>query len=129
MSPDEQPVQPQSAETAQEPEPAVGQSIEDISPEPPNEAETLAEQEEAPPPSTVHPAAAAGSTLEDEALVAGRKEHGEYFIGMWDVKPNFGCPYCYYSTIESNGDVEIHVLTQIETGDLRHMAALQLKGE
>lgn len=106
----------------------------DISPEPPNEEEVLAEEEETPSPSTVHPSAAAGTTEEDEEVVNGRKEYGEYFIGMWSDLPNFGCPYCPFSVLGSrhepttgNGEVELHVLTQIDSGEPRHLAALTLK--
>jgi hypothetical protein len=132
LSPDEQPVQPEAVETDQ-PEPTVtqGTTTEDISPEPPTEDELLAEEEEAPAPSTIHPSAPAGTTNEDEDLAAGREEHGEYFIGLWNGIPNFGCPYCSFSTIEQggNGLVELHTLAMIDSGELKHMAALQLKGE
>lgn len=142
MSPDEQPVITQGESPAEAdarlaagtPDPVVAAtldqptSIDDVSPEPPNADELLAEEEEAPPPSTVHPAAAAGTTPEDKALAAGRDEYGEYFIGMWGEHPNFGCPYCAYAVLDRNGEVELHVLSMIETGNLAHMAALQLKG-
>lgn len=109
---------------AQEPTPPA---VIDDSPEPPNVFEDLAEEEEVPPPSEVHPSAPAG-TVKDKDLEAGRKEHGEFFIGMWGDKPNFGCPYCSYSTL-NNGEVELHVLSMIDSGNLEHMAALQLQQE
>lgn len=133
MSPDEQPVQPEAAETSNDADINIlmTSSLDDISPEPPNEDEELAEQEEAPAPSTIHPSAAAGTTIDDEDLVNGREKHGEYFIGYWYDKPNFGCPYCPFSTVETggNGLTELHVLAMIEAGNMAHMAALQLKGE
>lgn len=118
------------AEPAPEAQPAEGNatSPDDISPEPPNDAEVLAEQEETPTPSTVHSAAPAGTT-EDDELKAGREKYGEFYIGMWGDRPNFGCPYCNYADISGNGFMELHVLAMIDSGDLRHMAALQLRGE
>lgn len=134
MSPDKQstPADEQEA-TANEaaatpPETTTAPSAVDVSPEPPNEAEVLAEQEEALPPSTVHSAAPAG-TVENDELKKGREEYGEYFIGMWGDLPNFGCPYCSYASIDGNGFVELHVLGSIDAGEIRHMAALQLRGE
>lgn len=134
MSSDETPSEPtlavvSSATPAPTPTevPTEALAANDTSTEPPNEHEELAVEEEALPPSLVHPSAAAGTT-EDSDLKAGREKYGQYFIGMWYHLPNFGCPYCAYSTIDSNGDVELHTLSMIDSGDLRHMAALNLEG-
>lgn len=97
-------------------------------PEPDSADEPNEEQdEEEPEASTVHPSAAAGTT--EETFAVGRAEHGQYFIGMWGEHPNFGCPFCSYASLDLAGDIELHILSMIESGDLNHMAALELKGE
>lgn len=74
---------------------------------------------EAPAPSSVHPAAAPGF---EEADV--NPEMGQFFIGMWYTKPNYGCPYCAYASIEGSGDVELHILSKIDSGDIKHRVYL-----
>lgn len=143
MSPDEQPVQPEAAErdnNEYQPVVATGgwmpnkaeqaPAAAEPAPAPATEEPAVEEdEEEALPPSTVHPSAPAGTTADDKDLVAGRKQYGEFFIGMWYDHPNFGCPYCPYSTVEQggNGLVELHTLAMIDSGDLPHRAALALK--
>lgn len=82
-------------------------------------------EEVLPDPSDVHPAA----SVEVRRATLDTSEYGKYFIGMWGPKPNFGCPYCPYASIEGEGDVELHILSKIDSGDLKHMAALELEGE
>lgn len=52
---------------------------------------------------------------------------GDYYIGMWGKLPNYGCPHCGFATLKGTGDVEIHILTMIEIGDLKHQKALEIK--
>lgn len=73
------------------------------------------------PPISNHPAAAAHASEEE---VAAAKEYGEFFIGLWGDKPNFGCPYCYYATIEGAGAVELHIMDKVNAGDIPHRESL-----
>lgn len=75
----------------------------------------------------IHPAAADGVTVE----VPDDPEE-KYFIGMWGDLRNYGCPYCPYATIGSgegdgNGTVELHILSKIDAGDIKHRAALVIE--
>ena len=54
-------------------------------------------------------------------------EPGEYYIGLWSGKPNYGCPYCGYATLDGSGSVEIHILSKIDQGNLKHLVALDTK--
>jgi hypothetical protein len=54
-------------------------------------------------------------------------EPGEYYIGLWSGLPNFGCPYCGYATLDGSGAVEIHILSKIDQGNLKHLVALDTK--
>lgn len=51
---------------------------------------------------------------------------GEYYVGLWSGKPNYGCPYCLFATLEGNGRVELHILEKIDQGSIRHQKALEL---
>ncbi len=109
-------------------DPAVVEGLKDRVPEPlpAPESETFDETDEAEglPPVSDHPAAAEVAT---EAEVEAAKTAGEYYIGLWYDKPNYGCPYCSFSTIEGSGAVELHILSEIDSGKLTHMAALEPK--
>lgn len=71
-------------------------------------------------PVAVHPAAAPGTPFP-------LAEPGAYYIGLWSGKPNYGCPYCGYATLEGSGAVELHILNKIDAGERRHQKALELK--
>lgn len=114
-TPDEQAVEEPlpEAEAAPESEPAA-------EPEPEGEAQdedVLDAPKEEPLRSTVHPAAPAGFTEAD-----ADPEMGQFFIGRWFGKPNYGCPYCTFSTLDGTGAVELHILSKIDSGDIKHRA-------
>jgi hypothetical protein len=52
---------------------------------------------------------------------------GEYYIGLWANYPNYGCPYCMYTTIEGSGAVELHILTRLDQGSVTHLKVLDIK--
>lgn len=84
-------------------------------------AEAQPEAEPEPEPAAkVHPAA--GS--EEPYPLA---DQGPYYIGLWSGKPNFGCPYCSFATLQGSGAVELHILEKIDQGNARHMPALNTK--
>lgn len=110
---------PPADEPEPEPEPVPEPEEEPNEPEsaPEPEDEDELEAEEAPLRSAVHPAAAATFTAEDVT-----PDKGQYFIGLWHGKDNFGCPYCSFSSIEGNSTVELHILSKIDSGDIAHRA-------
>lgn len=97
---------------------------EEGAPDPTNDtAETAATIETPAVEVRIHPAAAEG---ELPALPDGADP--EYYIGLWGKTPLYGCPYCTYSSIQGSGAVEFHILAKLDTGDLAHRKALELKG-
>jgi hypothetical protein len=48
-----------------------------------------------------------------------------YRVGEWSGRPNYGCPWCSYKTIEGSGAVELHILATLDRGDTRHLPALE----
>lgn len=56
-------------------------------------------------------------------------EPGEYYIGLWSGKPNYGCPYCGYATLSGSDAVELHILSKIDQGHPRHLKALEVVKE
>ena len=96
-----------------------------------------ASEAEAPEVATVFPAAA----IETPAPVTVQRRHpaagseppfpladpGEYYIGLWAGKPNYGCPYCSYATLAGPGAVELHILARIDQGHPKHLKALELR--
>lgn len=57
---------------------------------------------------------------------------GPYYIGMWGEYPNYGCPYCLEAHLadtpeQGTGIIELHILSKIDQGDVRHMEALNKK--
>lgn len=132
MSPDKQDPQPDAApveETPAAPSPTEAapaatapapESPADLTPE---EALTAAteEPEVELPASEIHPSAPAGSLKADLP-----KDAEEYFIGMWGDKKNYGCPYCTFASISGPGEVDLHVMGMIDSGDVKHTEALRL---
>jgi hypothetical protein len=104
----------------------------ELTAEPEFELERTAEPEPEPPASFVaatsavplaptrHPAAGDGTPFP-------LAEPGEYYIGLWSGKPNYGCPYCGYATLDGSSVVELHILAKVDQGNPRHLKALELR--
>lgn len=126
MLPDETPAEsteaaPSEADTSDAQAPSTDAQVASADPvEPEQTKEAATDEPEALAPSAVHPAAAAGFT---EADVDPAK--GEFYIGMWNSYPNYGCPYCFYSSIDGSGDIELHILSKIDSGDINHRKYLE----
>lgn len=106
-------------------EPEAG-SVEDIKQE---EQELLLHKEDL--PSTDEPSGPPPTEAEADAPFP-LADAGPYFIGMWGDYPNYGCPYCLEAQLadspeQGTGIIELHILSKIDAGDVRHMAALDKK--
>jgi hypothetical protein len=66
-----------------------------------------------------HPAAAPNEPIFPLA------DAGEYYIGLWNGHPNYGCPYCAYAILarspaEGGAMVEAHIQFKIDQGSPKH---------
>ena len=59
--------------------------------------------------------------------VAASVRNEPYLVGEWAGKPNYGCPFCPFKTISGPGEVELHILSELDRASVRHLPALDLK--
>jgi hypothetical protein len=52
-------------------------------------------------------------------------EPGDYYIGLWSGKPNYGCPYCGFATLDGPKAVEVHIESKVNQGNKRHPEILE----
>jgi hypothetical protein len=110
------PIEDHDDEPTAEPEPAP-----DVEPEP---------QPEPRPPESKSKAVPESKVPEQKPFPLA--DAGKYYDGMWSGIPNYKCPYCHYAVLgrtpeRGDGAIELHILTRIDTGDPRHLKALELE--
>lgn len=68
---------------------------------------------------------------EDQPKPFPLADPGQYYVGLWSGLPLFGCPYCPYTSLASDGgdgQIELHILYRIDAGDIKHRKALETEG-
>lgn len=92
---------------------------------------------EAPPPESEPAAGAAGSprhpTLAADEEVFPLADAGQYYVGLWNGHPKYGCPVCAWTTLPNTaaeGDFRTESHIQEKAGSSRkHAALLEKKGD
>lgn len=68
---------------------------------------------------------------EDQPKPFPLADPGQYYVGLWSGLPLFGCPFCPYTSLASDGgdgQIELHILYRIDAGDIKHRKALETEG-
>lgn len=68
---------------------------------------------------------------EDQPKPFPLADPGQYYVGLWSGLPLFGCPFCPYTCLESDGgdgQIELHILYRIDAGNEAHRKALDTEG-
>lgn len=89
----------------------------------PSDANASSATSNSPPSTSRHPSNAADEEIFPLA------DAGEYYIGMWNGTPKYGCPACAYNTLADragDGDfaVESHIQEKAKTSE-KHVRLLE----